>query len=105
MKTCLIKMEDVKALVLHSNDNVATAVDNIEEKSHIYIRYKNNLEKVYIKQPIPFGHKLSIKKIKKGQKIIKYGECIGKATSTIEKGKHVHVHNVEGIRGRGDIDI
>jgi altronate dehydratase small subunit len=34
--------------------------------------------------------------------VIKYGETIGLATSDISPGEHVHVHNVEGQRGRGD---
>ena len=32
----------------------------------------------------------------------KYGEVIGAATRDIRVGEHVHVHNVEGKRGRGD---
>jgi altronate dehydratase small subunit len=43
-----------------------------------------------------------LKDIMKGTPIIKYGETIGSATENISKGDHVHVHNVEGLRGRGD---
>jgi len=38
----------------------------------------------------------------KGTPLIKYGETIGSATEYIKQGDHVHVHNVEGLRGRGD---
>ncbi|HEX7475918.1 MAG TPA: UxaA family hydrolase, partial [Dehalococcoidales bacterium] len=48
------------------------------------------------------GHKFALRKIKKGVPVIKYGETIGLATTTILLGQHVHVHNVEGTRGRGD---
>jgi altronate dehydratase small subunit len=34
---------------------------------------------------------------------MKYGEIIGKATTDIKPGQHVHVHNVAGTRGRGDV--
>ena len=34
--------------------------------------------------------------------MIKYGETVGLATEDIGAGQHVHVHNVEGIKGRGD---
>ncbi|VFS54652.1 Uncharacterised protein [Leminorella grimontii] len=34
--------------------------------------------------------------------VYKYGESIGRATQAIELGEHVHVHNVESERGRGD---
>jgi altronate dehydratase small subunit len=42
-------------------------------------------------------------KISKGQDVLKYGEVIGQATQDISEGKHVHVHNVESLRGRGDL--
>ncbi len=47
------------------------------------------------KQKIPFGHKIALCNIKKGENIIKYGFPIGHATYDIKKGSHVHVHNME----------
>lgn len=47
---------------------------------------------------------MAIKDIPKGGEIIKYGEIIGRATANIEPGEHVHVHNVESLRGRGDLE-
>jgi altronate dehydratase small subunit len=41
--------------------------------------------------------------IGKGDDVVKYGEIIGRATADIAKGEHVHVHNIESLRGRGDI--
>ena len=38
-----------------------------------------------------------MKEIKKGEKVIKYGEPIGQATRDIKKGEHVHVHNIKSI--------
>ena len=35
--------------------------------------------------------------------IRKYGQVVGRATADIRTGDHVHVHNVEALRGRGDI--
>jgi altronate dehydratase small subunit len=35
--------------------------------------------------------------------IHKYGQMIGRASAAIAAGEHVHVHNVEGVRGRGDL--
>jgi altronate dehydratase small subunit len=53
-------------------------------------------------EAIPFGHKVAIMDVPEGTYVCKYGEVIGRATAEIEAGRHVHVHNVEGIRGRGD---
>lgn len=42
--------------------------------------------------------------IQKGEYIYKYGEIIGKATKEILAGYHAHVHNIESLRGRGDLE-
>ena len=57
---------------------------------------------VVMKEDVKFGHKFAIKDIKKGEHVIKYNESIGTATKDIFTGEHVHVHNVESDRGRGD---
>lgn len=43
---------------------------------------------------IPFGHKIAVKDIRKGQEIIKYGKPIGVASTEIKSGDWVHTHNV-----------
>ena len=50
------------------------------------------------------GHKIAIGDIGEGDRIIKYGETIGYASRMIEPGEHVHVHNMVGGRGRGDLE-
>jgi len=80
-----------RALVLNSKDNVANAIEEIKEGELIAINIGVEVKKVIIR------------KIKKGGGVIKYGERIGKAVEDIEKGSHVHVHNVESERGRGDL--
>ena len=61
-------------------------------------------ERVILKviQDIPFGHKLALRHIGSGEEILKYGTVIGRATQDIQPGEHVHVHNVQSMRGRGD---
>lgn len=51
-------------------------------------------------EDIPKGHKIALKDIKMGEFIYKYGETIGIATKDIKRGEHVHIHNVESIKGR-----
>ncbi len=92
----------LEALLLNSKDNVATAVIQLESGQSITV--KNGANNIYIDliHAIPFGHKFALRDIEPGEKIIKYGEVIGQATAKINLGEHVHVHNVEGLRGRGD---
>jgi altronate dehydratase small subunit len=92
-----------KAIIVDSLDNVATTITKLEAGSMVTFKFGSK-KKVKLKQSIPFGHKFALKKIKKGEKIIKYGEVIGRATQSIEEGDHVHIHNVESMRGRGDIE-
>ena len=52
---------------------------------------------------ISFGRKFAVRKIVKGEDIIKDKEVIGRATLAIKAGAHAHVHNVESLRGRGGL--
>ena len=54
-------------------------------------------------EDIPFGHKVALTDIPRGTPVLKYGEQIGLATHDIARGQHVHVHNIESTRGRGDL--
>jgi len=92
----------LSALVLNKNDNVATAVRPLESGDIITADIEDSVVEIKLLQHIPFGHKFALKDIGRGESIIKYGETIGRATADIMKGEHVHVHNVEGLRGRGD---
>ena len=53
----------------------------------------NKRDNVYIK--LENGHKYAVYDIKKGEKIIKYGQVIGIATDDISKDDHVHSHNMK----------
>jgi altronate dehydratase small subunit len=88
----------LEALVLHPKDNVATAVRRLGRGQSVNI----NNRRYILLEVIPIGHKLALQDIEAGEKIIKYGEIIGQATARIKQGEHVHIHNVEGLRGRGD---
>ena len=84
-------------------DNVATAIADIESGEEIDVEIGKPKKKVKVKQDIAFGHKFALSDIAKESDVIKYGEIIGKATADIGGGMHVHVHNVESLRGRGDL--
>lgn len=89
----------MKAIVINPKDNVASALSKIAKGE----RVKVGQREVEVKQDIPFGHKFAIERIEEGKKVIKYGEAIGRATEDIEVGEHVHVHNVESLRAKGDL--
>lgn len=84
------------------NDKVAIALNDIEAGVSIEVVCQEKKIHLILKESIPFGHKFAVVPIRKGEDILKYGEVIGVAVKDIDVGAHVHVHNLEGKRGRGD---
>lgn len=87
---------------MHPDDQVATALRDIQAGETI--AYTDHGKRFHVEalEAVAFGHKIALVFIPEGAKVKKYGEVIGRATAAIEAGRHVHVHNLEGIRGRGD---
>jgi len=81
--------------VVTKADNVALALKVIEKGTKIDIGEKV----IIVKEEIPFGHKVAITDIGKGQPVTKYGETIGIAIQEIMEGQHVDIHNLKGLRG------
>jgi len=96
-------MDIQKAIMMNEKDNVATLLADVEKNDVVQFMVGGRLKEVRMEEKIQFGHKFAIRKINKGETVIKYGEPIGQATQDIEEGQHVHVHNVESLRARGDL--
>jgi len=90
----------LSAMVIKETDNVATALTNFKAGRLVTVTIGEEERKVALKSDIRFLHKFALENIKKGQKIIKYGQVIGEATRRIQKGEHVHIHNISSLRGR-----
>ncbi|WP_027178488.1 UxaA family hydrolase [Maridesulfovibrio bastinii] len=86
--------------VLHINDkdNLVTCLRPIKKGEKITV---DSIE-ITANADIPVFHKIAIAEIPKGGLCYKYGEIIGDALEDIHTGDHVHVHNIESTRGRGD---
>jgi altronate dehydratase small subunit len=80
--------------LINDKDNVMTALADVATGEEVKLRSKGEEITYKCNQDVPFGHKIAIQDIKKGDKIIKYGEPIGSATQDIKKGDWVHTHNV-----------
>ena len=76
---------------LSKKDNIAVTPNDIPKNITVN---ENNLT---TKTLIPKDHKIAIKKILKGDEILKYGQIIGKASQNIDAGEHVHNHNMTFI--------
>ena len=89
-----------KAIQIDEKDNVATTTSEVEAGEQIEVISPDGkvILKPKVTEPIPFGHKLAIKPIKKGENIVKYGEVIGVATQQVKAGAWVNTHNVGSAR-------
>ena len=56
------------------------------------------IDTVKVTEDIPLGHKVAMRDIPEGEEVIKYGRPIGRATKSIAKGSHVHIHNIKSMR-------
>lgn len=91
------------ALVQNPRDNVATLLEALSKGELLKIQVGDKEISFEVKMDIPFGHKVAIKNINAGENIYKYGQVIGRSTALIDLGSHVHVHNIESLRARGDL--
>ncbi len=91
-------------VIMDENDNVGIIKQAVSKGQKIGPIGEGGEEVVELKEDIPFGFKVAIRDIDKGEDILKFGEAIGIASVPIAKGEMVHVHNIEGLRGRGDLE-
>lgn len=96
-------MESV--LVLNEKDNVGNAIKDLIRNQVVSYSVAGSFYEIIAQEAIPFGFKIALKNIYKGDPVLKYGQIIGQASEDINPGQLVHIHNMEGRRGRGDLNI
>jgi len=97
-------MTKIAWVIDEEKDNVATILSHgVKKGAAIQVETYRKIKEITVQADIPYGHKIAIKPIRKGDMVLKYGLSIGRATQDIEIGQHVHVHNIESMRGRGDL--
>ena len=91
---------DIDALCLTKEDNVATVLRAVMAGESVSVRSGGSITTVTVRSDIPICHKIALKAIASGHPVIKYGQVIGISTAAIERGRHVHVHNMRSNRAR-----
>ena len=81
----------MKMLHIHPNDNVAVALADIGKGEAVEL----NGVTVTAAEDIGRGHKMALRDLAEGEKIVKYGYPIGHASCAVKAGEWVHVHNVK----------
>ncbi len=81
---------DPRLLVLAPGDNIAVARLEIAAGTVLQVAGKS----VTLQRAMGFGHKIALREIAAGERIVKYGAPIGRATEAIPLGGYVHSHNL-----------
>ena len=90
---------DGVGLVLSDDDNVATALEDLEPGREV----DRDGRTLTVADDVPFGHKFALEPLSAGETVFKYGEVVGRTTRDVAAGEWVHTHNCESTRGRGDV--
>ncbi len=75
---------------LHPDDNVVVASGTIPKGTTVKLAGV----RLSTASNLRMGHKVAVRPIAEGEKVLKYGHSIGVATANIEPGQWVHVHNM-----------
>jgi altronate dehydratase small subunit len=92
-----------RAIRINPKDNVATLVETAASGDEVAVVTGPDTQIVTAKEQIPANFKIALVNIARGEAILKYGEVIGEASMDIPRGTKVHLHNLIGRRGRGDL--
>ncbi|MFP3089722.1 altronate dehydratase family protein [Treponema sp. TIM-1] len=88
-------MGETRRLIrINGNDNVAVALSPLKKGEALSFPAGTLLT---AEDAIPAGHKIALRDIAAGERIIKYGFPIGAASVRIKRGAHVHTHNVQTL--------
>ena len=91
-------------VVMDEKDNVGIIKQDVVKGQKISIKCPAFEDVIEVQEDISFGFKIALRNMDQNEKIYKFGETIGIASVSIAKGEMVHVHNMEGLRGRGDLE-
>ena len=84
------------AFQIHEQDNVATALSDLRA-GEVRLLGDAVAARVFAIEEIPNGHKLALRDIARGERIVKYGVPIGCATADIRAGSWVHLHVMRSL--------
>ncbi len=89
------------ALKVDPDDNVATVFIELQAGDYAILESDEPGEQplsIVAQERIPYGHKIALQPLRRGDAVVKYGAPIASATTDIEQGMHIHLHNVRSRR-------
>jgi hypothetical protein len=92
-----------RAMLIHPDDDVAVVLEDCAAGDTVTIRGDASERTIVARTAVPFAFKIALRAIAIGEPVKKYGEAIGRASAAIAPGEMVHIQNLGGARGRGDL--
>ncbi len=90
-----------QALLLHPSDDVIVAKADLD--AGVVVRASS--VEVVLRQAVKVGHKIARRALSVGSPVRRYGQVIGFATTDIEPGDHVHLHNLGLMLGDQQYEV
>jgi hypothetical protein len=91
------------ATMLDASDNVATLLAAVRAGDTVIVRTSSGEElRVVALEAIALCHKIALRDLDVGARVIKYGQCVGETSRPVARGAWVHVHNMRSLRARGE---
>ncbi len=81
----------MKSFRINRHDTVAVATEPLKKGETVTVDGEN----IILRSDVPAGHKFALCDIPTGENVIKYAFPIGHAKCDIEKGEHIHTHNLK----------
>lgn len=81
----------MNSIRLHELDNCVVLGEDIKQGDQI--ADGDNI--IIVSSDVALGHKVAIRSIPAGEAVFKYGVSIGSATSLVQPGDHIHLHNMK----------
>jgi (2R)-sulfolactate sulfo-lyase subunit alpha len=94
-------MSDPQLLVHSPKDNVGVVtVEDLKAGTEMLcvVTEDDSDFKLTARDDVPIGHKVALTDLKEGDTVVKYGEDIGRMVADVQKGGHVHTHNLKTKR-------
>lgn len=87
----------INAILLDEKDNVVTCVKEVKAGETVSYRTDAGEKSLVANEDIPYCHKVALEDLAEGDRVIKYGEMIGRLSQAVAKGHWVNEHNLYSV--------
>lgn len=87
----------INAILLDEKDNVVTCVKEVKAGEEVCYRTETGEMTLCAKEDIPYCHKVALRDLREGDRVIKYGEMLGLLSRDVAAGCWVNETNLYSV--------